>query len=243
MLAIDTYIDFRFSLNLVGAIYIMPEELVEDWDAGYNTFSAWLRDNLGISDAFLDSLSVDDDWTFVIKLHAMIEAGLNHLLLEHFNEPVLSPFISHLATGDRRTGKLAVALVLKLLPSNCCQFIRILSEIRNDVVHDVRNFGFDLLGHAARLDINQRRKWHEALTSGMFDTVEIDGRSIPAASVVDSNPRYCIFCATFAIMVRVLQHRMRLNQERQVLESLRHIGELAVQHYGFAVPTITKPQE
>ena len=52
-------------------------------------FEDWVTRRLGLTESPLRSLENDDDWTFVIKMHAVVEAALNHLLMVRVNDPKL----------------------------------------------------------------------------------------------------------------------------------------------------------
>ena len=45
-----------------------------------------LESNIGVEQGFFDRLLHEDDWSFVIKLHAVFEAVVTHLLTYHFQE-------------------------------------------------------------------------------------------------------------------------------------------------------------
>jgi hypothetical protein len=207
-----------------------------DWNAEYDKFRAWLNETIGISETFHEGLRDDDDWTFIIKLHAMIEAGLNHLLNHHFDNPLLAATFARLETSDKRTGKIAFVQACDLLPQPCVRFIRALSEVRNLLVHDVRNFGFDLSAHETGMDSNQRRVWREAITGSLPPTVEHEGAPFPTK---DATARYLIFSSTFFIMASILQRQLIGQRDRKILDSLRHVGTLAFEHFGHAAPAPT----
>jgi len=50
-------------------------------------FEDWITRRLGLAHSPLRSLECDDDWTFVIKMYAILEAALNHLLKVRLNDP------------------------------------------------------------------------------------------------------------------------------------------------------------
>src|SRR5882724_10809892 len=91
---------------------------------------------LGVATDFFAALEKNDDWTFVIKLHALVEAALNHLIIARIGEPSLQKFVSRLETSNDYAGKLAVIRALELLPEKQRKFIKELSTIRNAFVHD-----------------------------------------------------------------------------------------------------------
>jgi hypothetical protein len=211
----------------------MKAEAEPDWDAEHAKFTAWLTDKVGVSEPFFQGLRDDDDWTFIIKLHAMVEAGLNHLLTHHFDNKRLAATFAHLETSDKRTGKIAFVQACDLLPEPSVRFIRALSEVRNLLVHDVRNFGFDLSAYEASMDTNQRKAWGDAITGSLPPTVNDDGTAFPTR---EANTRYLVFSSTFLIMARILQRQLIVDRDRQILDSLRHIGRLAFEHFRHVAP-------
>src|SRR4051812_1454909 len=91
----------------------------------------WVTETIGIKKKLLLSLDHDDDWTFVIKMHGILEAALNHLLLVQFDNAVLDKVVSKLPTASEQNGKLAFIRALDLLPKDCCVFVKSFSEVRS----------------------------------------------------------------------------------------------------------------
>lgn len=110
-----------------------------------------LESRVGVSPGFFRKLLDEDDWSFVIKLHALFEAACTHLLLYHFREPNLAHVFSRLELSSKTTGKLEFLGQLGLLGKERRRFIASLSELRNSLVHDVRNCGFDLQDFVSKL--------------------------------------------------------------------------------------------
>jgi hypothetical protein len=178
----------------------MPTPDETESDKFNKKFGKWLNESVGISRALLDSLDKDDDWTFIIKMHGILEAALNHLILGRLHEPKLADIVSHLETNDRRTGKIAFIKAYDLLPSRACLFVRMLSEVRNRAVHDVKNFDLDLIKYLQGLNKEQRNNWKIALTSWSFST--------PTQSTLDFSltvPRNAIYNSCMTIMIRSFQ--------------------------------------
>lgn len=103
-----------------------------------------LEKKIGIRENYFKGIFDEDDWSFVIKLHAIFEAACTHLLLFHFKEPELNEIFSRLELSNKSTGKLAFLAKLELLEKENRRFISTLSELRNSLVHDVRNSEFSL---------------------------------------------------------------------------------------------------
>jgi hypothetical protein len=66
----------------------------------------------GLTKFPLHSLDGDEDWTFVIKMHAYLEAAINDILIRHFNNPELNSIIYDLELARDRRGKLAFIRLL-----------------------------------------------------------------------------------------------------------------------------------
>lgn len=123
----------------------------------------FLSESLGVSPEFFERLQSDDDWAFIIKLHALLEAALNHLLTKHFGDDRLLGVISNLDNTDGKRGKMAFVSALNLIPKEYRLFIRQLSEIRNAIVHDVKNLGFDLKNHVENFASDQKKNWKNSI--------------------------------------------------------------------------------
>lgn len=111
-----------------------------------DTLVPLLESKLGISPGFFQSLDGEsgNDWSFIIKVHALIEAAISHLLTEHLQQPELEGVFSRLDMSNKATGKVAFIKALGLLAEPERRFVSSLSELRNKLVHDVRNVNFDL---------------------------------------------------------------------------------------------------
>ena len=108
---------------------------------------------------FLSKLCQQDDWSFVIKSHAVIEAVVTQLIVGSIGESSLLEFVERLPLADGRTGKLVVAKQLKLLGDPQLKYIRWLSELRNSIVHRYENLGFTFESHVAKLDKQGKTNW------------------------------------------------------------------------------------
>ena len=117
-----------------------------------------LEAKLGIAPGFFGALDSDDenDWSFIIKLHALVEATVSHLLTEQLHRPELAELFARLDISNKTTGKAAFVELLALLDKPERRFMSSLSELRNKLVHDVRNVGFDLTRHIDNLSKEQR---------------------------------------------------------------------------------------
>jgi len=127
-----------------------------------------LESKVSVRPGFFAALLDEDDWSFVIKLHALFEAACTHLLLFHFKEPQLAEVISRLELSNKTTGKVAFLSNLELLGKEARRLIAELSELRNRLVHDVRSAGFSLVDMVGKLDAGALKKF--AISFSPYET-------------------------------------------------------------------------
>src|SRR2546425_2976603 len=147
---------------------------------------------LGLGEGFFVNLLLkEDDWSFIIKLHALVEAAVSHLLAATCGEKLLDVF-ARLDLSSDAIGKVAFAKSLDVLDAGERTFIRKLSEIRNSFAHDVRQAGTTLAAYVAVLDPNQLKSLKVAVGPGV-DPFPIGSRFVPELDFVRDNPKLCIW--------------------------------------------------
>ena len=101
----------------------------------------WMKEQFGWEEGWKGQSFplVKDDWTLIVKLHAMIETGLNGALVKELERPALADVIAKLDTSNQMTGKAAFAKALGILGKPSITFLQKLSELRNHCVHDIKN--------------------------------------------------------------------------------------------------------
>jgi hypothetical protein len=110
-----------------------------------------LEKDVGVSEGFFSQIIHEDDWSLIIKLHGLIEAGLTQILSTYFGDPRLEQLFSRMNISGRN-GKLSFIQALDLLPERNIKFIRELSEIRNQIVHRITNVNFSIEDYFKSLD-------------------------------------------------------------------------------------------
>lgn len=155
-----------------------------------------LEQKLGLEPGFFESLDGDDesDWSFIIKVHALIEAAISHLLTEHLGRPELNDVLSRLDMSNKTTGKAGFIEALGLLEKPERRFISSLSELRNKLVHDVRNVNFDLTEHVE----NMERKEQDAFLKN-FNLLSSDVTD-DVRNLFRFDPRQALWYASMAFL-------------------------------------------
>lgn len=155
-----------------------------------------IEHDLGLPKGFLLDLHKGDDWSVIIRTHALVEAMVSHLLTQTIGDVRLAGFFERLDLGNVQTGKLALAGTLELLEPRERRFIRTLSELRNRLVHDIRNVTFNLSAYFEGLDKNQRQAFLEATT---YWTDDPETRF----AALQRKPHNLIWFSMLALIVRV----------------------------------------
>lgn len=146
---------------------------------------SWMKERFGPGSIDPIAKFAENDWMLIVKLHAMIETGLNGVLISHFGEPELGRVIAKLDTSNS-AGKVAFAKALQIITHNSAVLIQKLSEIRNFCVHDIKNFDFNLENYISGLEEGDRKKLrklvdHE-IKSGL-DDLQWPGSALTGAIV------------------------------------------------------------
>lgn len=156
---------------------------------------------LDLPSGFLESLSTEDDWSFVVKAHALLEAALTTVLVAH-SDPRLTDTFRKLQMGGR-TGKVSVAQALELLDQPCVQFLTQFSELRNRLLHDVRHVTFPFHDHVSRMTQHELRS-HARTIGGVFEVPEKAIEEAEAAEMLQAYPKEAFVFGVSAILGRVL---------------------------------------
>jgi hypothetical protein len=136
-----------------------------------------IENQLGLPAGFLKGLyDHEDDWSFVIKTHAFLEAALTHLLADHLGKEDLLPVFAYLETSNVRTGKLAFVKAFDLLDKGARRFIHTLSELRNDLVHEISNVRFTFATYVDSLSDRERKEFIGAFDYALVEVVQASQR-------------------------------------------------------------------
>ena len=112
---------------------------------------------------FLTNLLEDDDWSFIIKSHSLIESLTTELIIARINQEILKPVIERMPLHGEIVSKINVAKSFDLIPNQQRKFVQKISEIRNNIVHKFENINFTLDEYVSGLDKNQKKNWRKTL--------------------------------------------------------------------------------
>lgn len=106
--------------------------------------------DLGVPSGFLKSLYQADDWTFIIKLHALLEAAFTQALSAATDDRRMDNLFAALSFTDSRNGKIGAALQFNIIDKSVCPYLKWLSKLRNACVHDIRHLDLSLSEYLTR---------------------------------------------------------------------------------------------
>src|SRR5437879_2593940 len=138
-----------------------------------------LEQDLGLPDGFCLKLKDEDDWPFVIKLHALIECAAAEQLTRVFRRKELADVFSRFELSNTKTGKLAFIKAMGLLPAAHVQFIRNLSELRNVLAHRVQNVNVSLVEYFRSETANHRANDLKKFADQWAFAIKVAGEEYP----------------------------------------------------------------
>ena len=177
-----------------------------------------LQDKLSLPTDFFKKLLEEDDWSFIIKLHALVEAACTDLLLHRFDEPSLKNIISRLELSNKTFGKLAFIKELELLGDTNRRYISSLSEWRNNFVHNVQNCNASLNKIVLSMDKNKLKKFAldfsplettlQKFTKGPIELLdETTKKQIDNSKLIErakSNPKFHIWIGGYNLLTSLV---------------------------------------
>lgn len=179
-----------------------------------------LEATIGLPAGFFKGLYMEDDWSFVVKLHALIEAAITHLLVEHMNDPRLLEPLSHLPLSDKTAGKMAFVKRLDLLDQPYRRYVAKLSELRNNLVHNVSQTRFMFTDMVSSLTASQQRDLASSFAVGLRADTEMRTREFM------TNPKSMIWISALCLLSIVSARKKIAASKRELEISNRIIAAL-----------------
>jgi hypothetical protein len=172
-----------------------------------------LEKELLVPEGFFLKLADEDDWSFVIKCHSLLEAAVARALLDVVGDNRLEDVFASLTFANRKTGKLAFVESLELLPKHGLMFVSRFAELRNSLVHRLNNVQFDLGAYVKSLDEQRFAAFFEWVTLGQSTG---DGAgSEKAREKVRHSPKSFLFIGLMFILAFLYNRKERLRLSRE----------------------------
>ena len=193
----------------------------------FNAFQLKLLSELSLSKDFLTHLDQDDDWSFIVKTHSLMEIAISYSLQKNFRSELADVF-NKIDMNNKSYGKMVFVRKLGLIEKKLCDFIDLLSEMRNDFVHDIKKIELGIDGYLLQLKSNKSdrySRWVETLGASLPAQIQMRDNIIPREEFVVTIARSIIL--TFAmdtLMSIYMQTSKRLSDREWELRLIR-LGE------------------
>jgi hypothetical protein len=167
--------------------------------------------DLGVPSGFFEKLLREDDWSFLIKLHALIEAASTNVLVEALNRPELRDQLARAPLSDSEYGKLPMLKSLGIVNAPYRGFVRKLSELRNRAVHNVEHTSMSLKMMVVEASKEKR--------SALADTLGVGVRSAETRrELLEDNPRGLIWISALCLISMIALHKIRFESKNRILD-------------------------
>ncbi|GAH50638.1 unnamed protein product [marine sediment metagenome] len=176
--------------------------------------------DLQLHEGLFQRLLQEDDWSFVIKTHALIEAAVSQQLAIALDERLIDIF-RHLELGDVRSGKIVFAESLGLLSKEECRYIQKLSELRNTLVHDIRKTDFSFRAYFDALDKNQKKSFLDWIAG--FSTEEARDQWINNAK---ENAKIPIWLFAIRLVMHTSLTKIKATLDRDIMKYAYQLMEI-----------------
>lgn len=201
-----------------------------------------LETSLGLPENFYDDLYKEDDWSFIIKIHALVEAAVTHLLSETtaisyrkfiddgLNKQSLADAFSMLELSDKRRGKVVFGKSLGLLMDYQRAFIHSLSEVRNAYVHDVKKVVMTLTEYLDDLSESKQNQFIDSFGIGIPDDVlKSTDKKVARRDVVRKNPKLSIWLSGIICLREIYYCINSFSLTEKSIEMTEEMAKLAQQ--------------
>lgn len=123
-----------------------------------------VEDKFDLPQGALWQLYNDDDWSFVIKIHAMFESALVMAIVGKSSNPMLAKEYSKLPMESTSgTSLISLSLAMEIIDKAEKRFLSRLCQLRNTYAHDFKMMGLALDEHFSMLDKNQKKNLQNVL--------------------------------------------------------------------------------
>jgi hypothetical protein len=174
---------------------------------------------LGLPAGFYSKLLQEDDWSFVIKLNALVEAACSDALAARLHAPELAACLATLDLGHSKHGKVVLLRTLGAIVNDQSAVLQLLYELRNKLAHNVSEVGFSFESYVAAMNKQQLALFVQRAGHGI--KAGPAGESLEA--FVPSNPKFSLWL-TVAEILACLHLEHDVAEVRLFRMSLQKLG-------------------
>lgn len=151
------------------------------------------ENRLGLPKDFYLHLLQEDDWSFVVKLNALIEGACTHALTTRLHAPELADAFAQLDLANTKYGKVKLLRSLDAVSKEQAAILQCLATLRNALVHNIAKVSFSFTTYVAGLNPDQLKTLVRNFGHGVQDMIEISGKCVPRDKFVRDNPKLALW--------------------------------------------------
>jgi len=231
---VGAWAGFPLGQSSSASLVFMAESSSGGSDAGSGVSAeldhnvAALESDLGLSEGFYGRLLQEDDWSFVVKLHALLEAAMTSLLTAHFRDARLQDLLARMEVGSRAaTGKLSFASALGVLSQRDRRFVTALADLKSELTSSLGRTKFSFTAYVTALDGDGRRKFLDAFAHGLGARVAREDNPADRKAVVLEHAKLAIWSTAMScfgsMYMRTKADRRRADNQSASME--QHVAE------------------
>ena len=152
-----------------------------------------------------------DDWSFIIKLVAIIESTLTKLLLEKSGDVNFTKFFESVSVSR----KIDLLFELELCSLEGKNFIKYLLKLRNKLAHDPNELDFNFADYINELDKNQKNELLQSINIAKNNEYK------------DSYKKLLFNDTKVAIWINILPLLLALDFTRETLKMEKEVLEIS----------------
>lgn len=183
-----------------------------------------LEDEFNLPLNFYNSLLIEDDWSFVIKLSCLFERVFAFGLIVILDAEKLSNEFSKLDQIVR----VKWLKKMSVITTDQANFAIELSKLRNHLVHKVEQLNFSFSSHIESLDKNQIKKFIRIFGFNIKEHIEIKTKNIRMSKkeMLLSNPKTSIWISASEVLSCIHIEKDFLELKKQKIEIFKKFYEL-----------------
>jgi hypothetical protein len=173
---------------------------------------------IGLPKGFYYSLLKESDWGFIIKLHSLFEASASHVLSLQLGNGCLEEAFSHLDFSHSKYGKTKLLKNLGAINSEQAKFLRWLSEIRNEMVHKIKNVSFDFELEVSSYNKDKQKSFCNTVGYISDGNITISNITVPRDQFILENPKLSVWLTASDVLACICLEEEYVELDRQKRE-------------------------
>jgi len=189
---------------------MIEKEILDDINRSIKQFEKDLK----VPNGFFTKLLNEDDWSFVIKISALLETASTDALTKVLGYKEIEEVLTYLDYGNAKSGKIVLMEKLDIVYKNQASVLRKLLELRNKIAHRLENINFTFDEHIKGFDSGQKKSFIDIFGRNMPDIIKLKSQKIEKRDFILENPKITIWLIT-----REIISCMYLSKEKKEIEN------------------------